>query len=146
MIREFREFIARGSVVDLAVGVVIGAAFGKIVDSLVKDVLMPPIGWMMGGMDFSNLFVTLGPGEFATLEEAKTAGAATINYGVFLNAVIQFLVVAFAVFLVIRQYNRLRRKNDPAPAAPTEEACPHCLFKIPIGARRCGHCAADIAR
>lgn len=143
---EFREFIARGSVVDLAVGVIIGAAFAKIVDSMVKDVVMPPIGLLLKGVDFTNLFFVLGPGDYTTLAEAQAAGVATINYGLFLNAVIQFLLVAFVLFLFVRQYNRLRRKEDTGqPAAPTEKPCPYCRMNVPIGAVRCGFCTSEIA-
>ena len=116
MLKEFREFAMRGSVIDLAVGVIIGAAFGKIVTSLVNDIIMPPIGLLLGGVDFSNFFITLSGGEYASLAEAQEAGAATLNYGLFINTVIQFLIVAFAIFLVIKQINRLRRKQDEAPA------------------------------
>lgn len=116
MIKEFREFISRGSVVDMAVGIIIGAAFTAIVQSLVNDIVMPPIGLLLGGIDFSNLFIQLSDGEFASLAEAQEAGAATINYGIFINAVLTFLVVAFVIFLVIRQINRMKRKQDEAPA------------------------------
>lgn len=123
MVQEFKEFAAKGNAFDLAVGVVLGAAFGRIVTSLVDDVLMPPVGYLFGGVDFTNLFWTLGPGEYATLEAAKEAGAATINYGSFLQAIVSFLLVAFALFLLIRTMNRLRReKEEPAPApAPAED-------------------------
>ncbi|HEX2202708.1 MAG TPA: large conductance mechanosensitive channel protein MscL [Longimicrobium sp.] len=145
MWREFREFVARGNVFDLAVGVVIGAAFGKIVTSLVEDVLMPPVGLALGRVDFANLYVNLSGGTYASLAEAKEAGAATINYGVFLNNVVQFLLVAFAIFLMVRWYNRLRRREESVPAAPTDQECPYCRFKIPIGATRCAHCTSDLA-
>jgi large conductance mechanosensitive channel len=145
MFKEFREFIARGNVFDLAVAVVIGAAFGKIVTSLVDDVLMPPIGLLLGGADFSDLFVNLSGGSYASLAEAKEAGAATINYGVFINNIIQFLIVAFAVFLLVRQYNRLRRREESVPAEPTDKECPFCRFKIPVGATRCAHCTSELA-
>lgn len=115
---EFRQFIARGSVVDLAVGVIIGAAFTAVVNSLVKDVIMPPIGKLTGGINFSNLFIVLGEGRYATLAEAQKAGAATINYGVFINTVISFLIVAFVIFILVKQVNRLHRKEAEAPAAP----------------------------
>lgn len=145
MWKEFREFVARGNVFDLAVGVVIGAAFGKIVTSLVEDVLMPPVGLVLGRVDFSNLYVNLSGGEYASLAEAKEAGAATLNYGLFLNNVVQFLLVAFAVFLLVRWYNRIRRREESVPAAPTDQECPFCRFKIPIGATRCAHCTSDLA-
>lgn len=143
---EFRKFIARGNVLDMAVGIIIGAAFTTVVKSLVDDVIMPPIGRLTGGVDFSNLYVNLSGGEFATLADARKAGAATINYGVFLNNVISFLIVAFAVFLLVRGYNRLTAvvaaKEEDAPATPTEKKCPYCFLKIPVGARRCGHCTS----
>lgn len=143
--REFREFINRGNVVDLAVGVAIGAAFTRIVDSLVKDVLMPPLGWLTGGMDFSQHFVALDGGTYATLAEAQAAAAPTLNYGLFLNAVFQFLLVAFALFLVIRQYNHLRRRGEPpAPVAPTHRDCPFCLSAVRLGAVRCPQCTSEL--
>ncbi|WP_367401626.1 large conductance mechanosensitive channel protein MscL [Geoalkalibacter halelectricus] len=120
MVKEFKEFAMRGNVVDMAVGIIIGAAFGGIVTSLVNDVIMPPIGKVMGGVDFSNLFITLGAGDFASLAEAQAAGAATINYGIFINTLINFLIVAFAVFLLIKVINNMKRKEEAAPAAPPE--------------------------
>jgi large conductance mechanosensitive channel len=143
--KEFREFIARGSVFDLAVGIVIGAAFASIVDSFVKDILMPPIGLVTGGVDFSNLFINLSGQEYASLAAAREAGAPTINYGVFLNNVISFLIVAFAVFLLVQQYNRLRQQQESVPAAPTDQECPYCRFTIPIGASRCAHCTSQLS-
>jgi large conductance mechanosensitive channel len=140
-VEEFRKFIARGNVIDLAVGLVIGAAFATVVGSFVEDVLMPPIGLALGGVDFSNLFITLSSGSYATLAEAREAGAATINYGLFLNNVITFLIVAFAVYLVVRAYNRMRM---PAAVAPTEAACPFCQIPIPLAATRCGHCTSQL--
>ena len=143
--REFREFINRGNVVDLAVGVAIGAAFSRIVDSLVKDVLMPPVGWLTGGMDFTQHFVALDGGTYATLAEAQAAGAPTLNHGLFLNAVLQFLLVAFALFLVIRQYNHLRRRGEPpAPPTPTHRDCPFCLTSVRLGATRCPQCTSEL--
>jgi large conductance mechanosensitive channel len=145
MIKDFREFLARGSVIDLAVGVVIGAAFGKIVTSLVEDVIMPPIGLALGGVDFSNLYINLSGGAYESLEAAKAAGAATINYGVFINAMIQFVIVAFAVFLLVRYYNRLRRRDEPAaPPPPAGKECPFCRMEVPVAATRCGHCTSDL--
>ncbi len=142
MIKEFREFIARGNVIDLAVAVVIGAAFGKIVDSLVKDVIMPPIGLLLGKVDFANLFISLSGQHYATLADAQKAGAATINYGIFINNIISFVIVAFAIFVVIKQMNRFQR---PVPAAaPTTQACPQCLMMIPMGAKRCPHCTSQV--
>jgi large conductance mechanosensitive channel len=144
MLKEFKEFAMKGSVVDLAIGVIIGAAFGKIVDSLVKDVLMPPIGKVLGGVDFTNLFVTLGSGSYPSLRAAQDAGAATLNYGLFVNAVINFLIIAFALFAVVKGMNTLRRQEAAAPAAPTTRACPQCQMEIPIKAVRCGHCTSAV--
>jgi large conductance mechanosensitive channel len=144
MLKEFRTFIARGNVFDLAVGIVVGAAFTSVVKSFVDDILMPPIGRLTGGVDFSNLFVNLSGGDYASLTEAKDAGAATINYGLFLNNVISFLIVAFAVFLLVRGYNRLRTLEESAPPAETEKDCPFCRMRIPLEATRCGHCTSDI--
>ncbi len=142
MIREFKAFVMRGNVMDLAVGVIIGAAFGKIVGSLVNDVLMPVIGIMAGRVDFANLFVTLGEGTFATIADAKKAGVATLNYGLFLNTIIEFLIVAFAIFMVVKQVNRLQR---PAPAAPpATKDCPFCATAIPIAAKKCPHCTTTL--
>jgi large conductance mechanosensitive channel len=142
---EFRKFIARGSVFDLAVGIVIGAAFTSVVNSFVNDIMMPPIGMATGGMDFTNLFITLGPDEYESLAAAQEAGAATVNYGLFLNALISFLIVAFAVFLLVRSYNQLRETEESVPAAPTEQECPFCRFTIPLGATRCAHCTSKLA-
>ena len=143
MLKEFREFAMRGNVVDMAVGIIIGAAFGKIVSSLVSDVVMPPIGLLTGQVDFSNLFINLSSTSYATLAEAQKAGAPTIRYGMWLMTVIDFILVAFAVFLLIRAMNQLKR-NEPV-AAPTTKECPLCISVIPIKASRCAHCAADIA-
>lgn len=142
MWKEFKEFISRGSVLDLAIGVIIGAAFGKIVTSLVDDVIMPPIGLILGRVDFSNLYINLSGGDYPSLEAAKAAGAATINYGVFINTVIQFLIVAFVLFLIIRQANRFKREE--AAAAPSTKECPYCLETIPLNATRCGHCTSEL--
>lgn len=144
MFKEFKEFAMRGSVMDLAVGVIIGAAFGKIVGSLVEDVIMPPIGRLLGHVDFSGLFINLSGKSYETLAAAKAAGAPTLNYGLFLNTVINFLIVAFAVFLVVHQVNRWTRK-PAAPAAPTTKDCPQCAMTIPIAAKRCGHCTSQLA-
>jgi large conductance mechanosensitive channel len=141
MLSEFKTFIMRGNVVDLAVGVIIGAAFGTIVTSLVNDILMPPIGRVLGGVDFKDLFISLSGQSFPTLAAAKAAGAPTLNYGVFLNAIINFLIVAFAVFLLVQQVNRLFPK--PAPA-PTKE-CSWCAAMIPEKAKRCPHCTSNLA-
>ena len=142
MLKEFKEFAMRGNVIDMAVGIIIGAAFGKIVASFVKDIIMPPIGLPMGGVDFSGLFLNLSDKTFATLAEAQKAGAATINYGVFINTVVDFIIIAFAIFIVIKQINRL--KKEPAPADPTTKECPHCLSQIPIKATKCAHCTSDV--
>jgi large conductance mechanosensitive channel len=144
MMKEFKEFAMRGNVVDLAVGVIIGAAFGKIVSSLVEDVIMPPIGQLLGHVNFSGLFINISGKTYETLEAAKAAGAPTLNYGIFLNNVINFLIVAFAVFLVVHQVNRWTRKPE-APAAPTTKDCPQCALAIPLAAKRCGHCTTQLA-
>jgi large conductance mechanosensitive channel len=144
MLKEFKEFAMRGNVMDLAVGVIIGAAFGKIVSSLVEDVLMPPIGRLVGKVDFSSLFIPLDGKHYETLFEAKKAAAPTMNYGLFLNNVINFLIVAFVVFIVVQQMNRLTKKPAPA-AAPTTKDCPQCAMAIPIAAKRCGHCTSQLA-
>ncbi len=148
MFKEFKEFAMRGNVVDMAVGIIIGGAFGTIVKSLVSDVLMPPIGLLLGGVDFTNLFAVLKggattPGPYAALADAQAAGAVTVNYGVFFNAVISFLIVAFAVFLLIKGINAAKRKEEP-PAEPTTKDCPYCLSAIPIKATRCGHCTSEL--
>jgi len=143
VLKEFKEFAMRGSVMDLAVGVIIGAAFGKIVSSLVEDVMMPPIGQLVGKVDFSGLFISLDGKSYASLADAKLAHVATLNYGVFLNTVINFLIIAFAVFLVVQQVNRWTKK--PAPAVvPTTKDCPQCAMTIPITAKRCGHCTSQL--
>jgi len=143
MFKEFKEFISRGSVIDLATAVVIGAAFGRIVDSLVKDIIMPPIGLLLNKVDFSNLFINLGAGDYETLAAAQEAGAPTINYGNFINQVISFVIVAFAIFLIIKQVNRFRRTTEPA--APTTKVCPHCIMTVPLDASRCPHCTSNLA-
>jgi len=145
MLKEFKEFAIKGNVIDMAVGIVIGAAFGKIVASLVSDVIMPPIGLILGNVDFTNLFVALGDKTFATLAEAREAGAATINYGVFINTILNFLIVAFAIFLVVKQVNRLKKAPPPPPPAePTTRECPYCLSQIPLKASKCAHCASEV--
>jgi large conductance mechanosensitive channel len=142
MFKEFKEFIMRGNVLDLAVGIVIGAAFGKIVTSLVTDILMPPIGVVMGKVDFSNLFIDLSGHGYPSVAAAKAAGAATINYGLFLNTLVDFLIVAFVIFLVVKQANRMKR---PAPvAAATTKECPFCHTNIPIPATRCPNCTSQL--
>jgi large conductance mechanosensitive channel len=140
MWRAFREFAARGNVIDLAVGVIIGAAFGKIVTSLVNDVIMPPIGMMLGQVDFSNLFIALDGGTYATIADAKAVKAPTLNYGIFINTIIEFLIVAFAVFLLVRQINQLK---GPAPA-PADRDCPFCVSKISLKATRCPFCTSEL--
>jgi large conductance mechanosensitive channel len=142
MFKEFKEFAMRGNVLDMAVGIIIGAAFGRIVTSLVNDVLMPPIGLLLGKVDFSKLFINLSGTPYATLAEAKNAGAPVIGYGAFLNTILDFIVVAFVIFLLIRQVNRL--KKEPAPAPATTKECPYCLSVIPLKATRCGHCTAQL--
>jgi large conductance mechanosensitive channel len=144
MLKEFKEFAMRGSVVDLAVGVILGASFGKMVSSLVEDVLMPPIGRLLGHVDFSGLFLNLGKTSYETLAAAKAVSAPTLNYGIFLNSIVNFLIVAFAVFLVVQQVNRWTKKPK-APAAPTTKDCPECAMAIPIAAKRCGHCTTELA-
>jgi len=144
VLKEFKQFAMRGNVVDLAVGVIIGAAFGKIVSSLVEDVIMPPIGRLLGHVDFSGLFINLSDKSYETLADAKAHSAATLNYGIFLNSVINFLIVAFAVFLVVHQVNRWTRKPE-APVAPTTKDWPQCAMAIPLAAKRCGHCTAQLA-
>jgi large conductance mechanosensitive channel len=142
MFKEFRAFVMRGNVLDLAVAVIIGAAFGKIISSLVNDVLMPPIGLILGKVDFSSLFLNLSGKDYSSLASAKAAGAATINYGLFLNSVVDFLIVAFVIFLVIRVANRLQRK-ETAPA-PTTKDCPYCFSQIPLKAVRCPACTSEL--
>ena len=142
MLKEFREFAMRGNVLDLAVAVIIGGAFGKIVTSFVNDILMPPIGLILGGVDFANLFISLNGQAYPSLADAVAAGAPTVNYGVFLNTVIDFLIVAFVIFFIIRTMNRMKK---PAPAAaPTTKECPHCFTAIPIKATRCPNCTSQL--
>jgi len=145
MLEEFKKFAMRGNVVDMAVGIIIGAAFGKIVSSLVNDVIMPPIGKLMGNVDFSSLFINLGAIPYETLAAAQEAGAPTINYGTFINTVINFLIVAFAIFMVIKGMNSMKKTEEEAPAEPTTKECPECLSEIPIAAKRCKHCASALA-
>jgi large conductance mechanosensitive channel len=144
MFKEFKEFAMRGNVLDMAVGIIIGAAFGQIVNSFVQDILMPPIGRLLGHVDFSNLFVSLTGTHYDTLAAAKAAGAATLNYGIFLNTIINFLIVAFAVFLLVREVNRLMPKPAPAPATPATRDCPYCLSAVPAKATRCPHCTSEL--
>lgn len=143
MFKEFKKFIQRGSVIDLAVGVIVGSAFGKIVSSLVSDIIMPPIGLLLGKMDFSNLFITLSGDKFKTLQEAQEAGAVTINYGVFLNNVVEFIIIAFALFLIIKQINKMNQSASK-PNEPTTKTCHYCMSEIPIKATRCPQCTSDL--
>jgi large conductance mechanosensitive channel len=148
MFKEFKEFAMRGNVVDMAVGIIIGAAFGTIVRSLVSDIIMPPIGLLLGNVDFSNLFIVLKAGipagPYASLVDAETAGAVTVNYGVFINTVISFIIVAFAVFLLIRVINRLKRQEEAPAAEPSTKECPYCFSTIPIRAKRCPYCTSEL--
>jgi large conductance mechanosensitive channel len=148
MLKEFKEFAMRGNVVDMAVGIIIGAAFGTIVKSLVDDVIMPPIGLLLGNVDFSNLFITLkqgaAAGPYATLEIAKKAGAVTLSYGAFFNTVISFIIVAFSVFLLVKGMNKLKKQQEAPAAKPTTKECPHCLSTIPIKASKCAHCTSQL--
>lgn len=149
MLKEFKEFAMRGNVVDMAVGIIIGGAFGTIVKSLVNDVMMPPLGLLLGGVDFTNFFVVLkegaNPAPYKALTEAQAAGAVTINYGVFLNAIISFLIVAFAVFLLIKGINRLRREEEAVPPPATTKECPFCYSTIALQATRCPHCTSVLS-
>ena len=148
MLKEFKEFAMKGNVVDMAVGIIIGGAFGTIVKSLVSDVIMPPIGLLLGGVNFSDFFITLKqgttPGPYATLANAQAAGAVTVSYGLFVNAVISFLIVAFAVFLLIKSINKLKREKEAPPAEPTTKECPHCCSSIAIQATRCPYCTSEL--
>jgi len=149
IIKEFREFAVKGNVVDMAVGIIIGAAFGTVVRSLVDDVIMPPIGLLLGGVDFVDIFIPLRagsvPGPYETLAAAQEAGAVTINVGQFLSAVITFLIVGFAVFLLVKAINRLKREEPVPPPAPTEKPCPRCTMNIPVAATRCPNCTSELA-
>ena len=144
MLKEFREFALKGNAVDLAIGVIIGAAFGAIVNSLVNDVLMPPIGKVVGGADFSNLFLVLGEGTFPSVKAAKDAGVATLNYGVFINTIINFVIIAFVLFGVVKAINTMKREQPAPAAAPTTKGCAFCATDIPIAAKRCPHCTSTL--
>lgn len=148
MLKEFKEFAMRGNVVDMAVGIIIGVAFGAIIKSVVSDILMPPIGLLLGNVDFTNLFIVLREGAvagpYASLADAQAAGAVTVNYGVFVNTVINFILIAFAVFLLIRYINKLKRKEEAPPPEPTTKECPYCFSTIPIKATRCAHCTSEL--
>ena len=147
MLKEFKEFALRGNMLDLAVGVVIGGAFGKIVTSLVNDIIMPPLGLLIGGVDFANLFIDLSGRHSPTLADAKASGAATINIGLFLNATIDFLIIAFSIFLLVRQVNRFMRHPTPAAEeAPAARECPYCISMVPARATRCAHCTSELQR
>jgi large conductance mechanosensitive channel len=140
MLKEFREFALKGNVIDMAIGVIIGVAFGKVVTSLVSDILMPPLGLLMGKVDFSSLFISLSGPRYTSLAAAKAAGAPTINVGVFLQTILDFVIVAFVIFVLVKQINRLKRES---PASPTIKDCPYCLSNIPIKATRCAHCTSE---
>jgi large conductance mechanosensitive channel len=144
MFKEFKEFAVRGNMVDLAVGLIMGVAFGQIITSLVNDIIMPPIGMILGRINFADLFISLSGTVYPSLTDAKKAGAATLNYGLFLNTVINFIIVAFVVFLLVKQMNRLKRQPEAAPSAPTTKECAYCLSTIPIKATRCPHCTSQL--
>lgn len=148
MMKEFKEFAVKGNVIDMAVGIVIGAAFGTIVKSFVADVIMPPIGLLLGNVDFSNLFLVLkegtAPGPFMTIADAQAAGAVTLNYGMFINTIISFIIVAFSIFIVIKNMNKLKKNEEAPVAAPTTKDCPKCFSSVPINATRCPFCTSDI--
>lgn len=142
MLKEFKTFVMKGNVIDLAVAVIIGAAFGRIVTSFVNDIIMPPLGMVLGNVNFTDLFISLDGTKYATLADAQAAGAATLNYGVFINTIIDFIIVALVIFLLIRQINRMQKA--PAPAALTTKECPHCFTQIPIPATRCPNCTSEL--
>lgn len=144
MFKEFKEFTMRGNVIDLAVGVIIGGAFGKIVSSLVNDMIMPPIGMLLNGVNFNNLFFSLDGTKYASLADAQAAGAPTLNYGLFINNIIDFLIVAFVIFLMIRAINRVKKHPAPVATEPTDKDCPFCFTSIPIKATRCPHCTSQL--
>jgi large conductance mechanosensitive channel len=148
MLKEFKEFAMKGNVIDMAVGIIIGAAFGTIVNSLVQDVIMPPIGLLLGNVDFTNIFAVLKEGKvagpYASIAAAKAAGAVTINFGVFINTIISFILIAFAVFLLVRTINKMRRQEEAPPAAPTTKDCIYCFSNIPIKATRCPNCTSEL--
>ncbi len=148
MMKEFKEFALRGNMVDMAVGIIVGAAFGSIVNSLVADIIMPPIGLLLGKVDFANLFVLLKegkvPGPYASVAAAKAAGAVTFSYGIFINSIINFIIIVFSVFLVVRKINALNREKEAPPAAEPTKECPYCLSVIPVKAVRCAHCTSEI--
>jgi large conductance mechanosensitive channel len=143
MFKEFKDFAMRGNVIDLAIGVIIGGAFGKIVSSLVTDIIMPPIGLALGKVDFSNLYINFSGGTYATLADAQAAGAVTVNYGNFINTIINFLIIAIVIFLLVRQINKLQK--PAAPALVTTKDCPYCFIAIPLNATRCPHCTSQLS-
>ena len=144
MLKEFKEFAMRGNVIDMAIGIVIGVAFGKIISSMVNDIIMPPIGLLLGKVDFATLFINLSGKPYATLADAKAAGAATINYGLFINTLIEFIIIAFVIFLIVNQITKMKQKEEAAPAAPTTRECPYCASAIPIKATRCPNCTSEL--
>jgi large conductance mechanosensitive channel len=148
MLKEFKEFAMRGNVIDMAVGIIIGAAFGTIVNSLVQDVIMPPIGLLLGNVDFSNIFAVIKEGKvagpYASVAAAKAAGAVTINFGVFVNTIISFILIAFAVFLLVRTINKMRRQEEAPPPVPTTKECTYCFSSIPMKATRCPNCTSEL--
>jgi len=146
MIKEFKEFAMRGNLLDMAIGIIIGVAFGKIVTSFVSDIVMPPIGKLMGGMDFASLYINLSGQTFTSLEEAQAAGAPTVNYGLFFNTILDFLIVAIVIFFVVRAVNRLKREEEEPPAEPTTKECPFCLSEIAIKASRCPSCTSQLQK
>jgi large conductance mechanosensitive channel len=144
MLKEFRDFAVRGNVIDLAIGIIIGTAFGRIVTSLVTDIIMPPLGVVLGKVDFSNMYINLSGTSYPNLVAAKATGAATINYGMFINTIIDFIIVAFVIFLMVRGINHMKKVPAPAPAVPTTKECPFCYTQIPIKATRCPNCTSDL--
>lgn len=144
MIQEFKKFIMRGNVLDLAIGIIIGGAFGKIVSSLVTDIIMPPIGLLLGKVNFSNLFINISGKSYPNLAAAQAAGAATINYGLFIQSIVDFLIVGFAIFLIVKQVNKLQPAPIKEPAPPKTKACPYCYSEIPIEATRCAYCTSQL--
>lgn len=144
MLKEFRDFAMKGNIVDLAIAVIIGGAFGKIITSLVNDIIMPLVGTLLGRVDFSNLFIVLGNGKFKTISEAKAAGVATLNYGLFINNIIDFLIIAFCIFLVMKKVSRLMRKKEEEVTAPKTKECEYCFTEVPIAATRCPNCTSTI--
>ncbi len=146
MLKEFKTFAMRGNMIDLAVGIVIGAAFTSVINSLVNDIMMPPIGMLVGKVNFSNLYINLSGHHYPSLDEAKKVGDATINYGLFINNMINFLIVAFVVFLLVRAINRISQKLQMGSSAPTTKECPYCISKIPIKAKRCPSCTSELSQ